>query len=113
MMNIKNHVQLIGRLGANPEVKVLNNGNKRVRFSIAVSQSYTSKSGEKVKDVQWHSVVAWGNLATIAERLLQKGSHVTIDGKLMKRVYTNKDGQKLSSTEVQANEFFLLEKKAA
>lgn len=112
-MNIKNHVQLIGRLGANPEVKVLNNGNKRVRFSIAVSQSYTSKSGEKVKDVQWHSVVAWGNLATIAERLLQKGSHVTIDGKLMKRVYTNKDGQKLSSTEVQANEFFLLEKKAA
>ncbi len=113
MMNIKNHVQLIGRLGANPEVKVLNNGNKRVRFSIAVSQSYTSKSGEKIKDVQWHSVVAWGNLATIAERLLQKGSHVTIDGKLMKRVYTNKEGQKLSSTEVQANEFFLLEKKAA
>lgn len=112
-MNIKNHVQLIGRLGANPEVKVLNNGNKRVRFSIAVSQSYTSKSGEKIKDVQWHSVVAWGNLATIAERLLQKGSHVTIDGKLMKRVYTNKEGQKLSSTEVQANEFFLLEKKAA
>lgn len=112
-MNIKNHVQLVGRLGANPEVKVLNNGNKQARFSLAVSQTYKTKAGEKVTDVQWHAVVAWGNLADIAEKLLHKGSHVTIDGKLNKRVYINKTGQKLSSTEVYANEFFLLEKKAA
>jgi single-strand DNA-binding protein len=113
MMNIKNHVQLVGRLGAEPEVKVLTNGNKQARFSLAVSQSYKTKSGEKVTDVQWHPVVAWGNLAGIAEKLLHKGSHVTIDGKLTKRVYVNKEGQKISSTEVHANEFFLLEKKAA
>lgn len=112
-MNIKNHVQLIGRLGANPEVKVLTNGTKRVRFSIAVSETYKTKEGEKVTDVQWHSIVAWGNVANIAERILQKGTQVTIDGKLVNRVYINKEGNKLSSTEVVVNEMLVFEKKAA
>ncbi len=112
-MNIKNHVQLIGRLGANPEVKVLNNGTKRVRFSIAVSETYKTKTGEKVTDVQWHSVIAWGNLAGIAERILHKGTQVTIDGKLTNRVYVNKEGLKRNTTEVVANELLVLEKKAA
>jgi single-strand DNA-binding protein len=107
MMNIKNHVQLVGRLGANPEVKVLENGSKLARFSIAVSQSYTTKNGEKVTDVQWHSIVAWGNLAGIAEKILQKGTQVTVDGKLFNRTYTNKEGVKRSSTEIVASELFV------
>ena len=57
MKNIKNHVQLIGRLGANPEVKILDNGSKLARFNIAVTETYTSKNGEKVNNVQWHSIV--------------------------------------------------------
>lgn len=109
-MNIKNHVQLVGRLGANPEVKVLENGNKFARFSVAVTQSYTSKKGEKITDVQWHGIVAWNNLATIAERILFKGTQVTIDGKLVKRNYTNKEGIKRSSTEIIASELFVLNK---
>lgn len=112
-MNIKNHVQLIGRLGANPEVKILDNGSKMARFSIAVTETYTTKSGEKVNDVQWHSVVAWGNLAGIAERLLYKGTQVTVDGKLFNRVYTNKEGVKRSLTEIVANELFVFHQKAA
>jgi single-strand DNA-binding protein len=113
MMNMKNHVQLIGRLGANPEVKVLENGTKLARFTVAVTETYTTKAGEKVNDVQWHSIIAWNNLANIAERLLQKGTQVTIDGKLLKRVYTNKDGLKLSVTEIVANELFVYYQKAA
>ena len=110
MMNIKNHVQLVGRLGANPEVKVLENGNKLAKFNLAVSETYKTKSGEKVTDVQWHSIVAWGNLAGIAEQILAKGTQVTIDGKLFKRTYTTKEGEKRSSTEIVANELFVTQK---
>lgn len=108
-MNIKNHVQLVGRLGANPEVKVLENGNKMARFNIAVSETRQSKTGEKVTEVQWHPIVAWGNLAGIAERILQKGTQVTIDGKLANRSYTNKEGQKRNSTEIVAKELFVMQ----
>ncbi|MCC6371119.1 MAG: single-stranded DNA-binding protein [Bacteroidia bacterium] len=113
MMNIKNHVQLVGRLGANPEVKVLDNGNKLARFALAVTETYTTKKGEKVSDVQWHSVVAWGNLAGIAEKILQKGTQVTVDGKLFNRSYTNKEGVKRTSTEIVANELLVFQKRAA
>jgi len=106
-MKIKNHVQLVGRLGANPEVKVLENGSKFARFSVAVTEVYVSKSGEKTTDVQWHAIVAWNNLATIAERILFKGTQVTVDGKLVKRSYLNKEGEKRSATEIIANELFV------
>src|SRR3954469_19030512 len=112
MTNIKNHVQLIGRLGANPEVKILDNGSKLARFNVAVTETYTTKKGEKVTDVQWHSIVAWGGLATIAERILHKGTQVTIDGKLFKRTFTNKEGVKQSNTEIVANELFVAFQKA-
>jgi single-strand DNA-binding protein len=112
-MKIKNHVQLVGRLGANPEVKVLENGNKLARFSVAVTETYTTKAGEKVTDVQWHSIIAWGNLAGIAERILQKGTQVTIDGKLFNRSYTNKEGIKRTLTEIVANELFVFHKQVA
>ena len=113
MKNIKNHVQLIGRLGANPEVKILDNGSKLARFNIAVTETYTSKNGEKVNNVQWHSIVAWGSLANIAERILQKGVQVTIDGKLFNRNYINKSGLKQNRTEIIANELFVVFQKAA
>lgn len=107
-MNIKNHVQLIGHLGANPEVKILDNGNKLARFSVAINETYTTKKGEKVTNTQWHNIVAWGSLAGIAERLLHKGTQVTIDGKLFNRIYTDKQGVKRTSTEIIANELFVI-----
>ena len=112
-MKIKNHVQLVGRLGANPEVKVLENGSKVAKFNLAVTETYVTKTGDKVSDVQWHSIVAWGSLATIAQRILQKGTQVTVDGKLFNRSYTNKDGIKRSTTEIVANELFVTQQKAA
>lgn len=112
-MKIKNHVQLVGRLGANPEVKVLENGNKLARFNIAVTESYVTKRGDRVSDVQWHQVVAWGSLASVAERILQKGVQVTVDGRLFNRSYTNKEGIKRSSTEIVASELFVMQQKAA
>jgi single-strand DNA-binding protein len=113
MMKIKNHVQLIGRLGANPEVKVFENGTKLAKFNIAVSETYTTRQGEKVTDVQWHSVIAWNNLAGIAERILQKGTQVAVDGKLVKRNYVNKEGAKRSASEIVANELLVTRQVAA
>lgn len=112
-MNIKNHVQLVGRLSANPEVKILDNGSKLARFAIAINETFTTKKGEKVTNTQWHTVTAWGSLANVAERILHKGTQVTIDGKLFNRIYTGKDGLKRTSTEVIANELFVSFQKAA
>ncbi len=106
-MNIKNHVQLIGRLGAEPEVKILESGSKLARFTIAVSEYYKNKQGEAVTNTQWHTIITWGSLANIAERILHKGTEVTIDGKLLNRLYTSKDGVKRSVTEIVANELFV------
>jgi len=113
MMNIKNHVQLVGRLGANPEVKILDNGSKLARFSIAVTESYTNKNGDKISDVQWHNIIAWNNLASIAEKILAKGTQVTVDGKLFKRSYTSKDGSERTATDIVANELFVAAQRVA
>lgn len=108
MMNIKNHVQLIGHLGADPEVKQLENGGKLARFSVAINETFKRKNGEKEVKTQWYNIVAWGNTALLAERILQKGSHVTILGNLATRSYSDKEGNKRFSTEVVANEFLVM-----
>jgi single-strand DNA-binding protein len=112
-MKISNQVQLVGRLGAHPQVKTLENGIKMARFPLAVSETYTNKAGEKVTDVQWHSICAWNGLADIAERILHKGIMVTVSGRLQKRNYTGSEGEKRSNTEVIANELLITQKKAA
>ena len=111
MKNMSNQVQIIGRRGAEPEGKTRENGGKWARCNGAGSEQYTKRNGEKVKDVHWHSVVAWGNLAGIAERILHKGSRVNIDGKLLNRVYVNKEGKRQMSSEIVANAFMLLDSK--
>ncbi len=111
MMTIKNRVQLIGNLGAAPEVKELDNGNKMARFTVATSEYYTNKKGEKVNETQWHNIVIWGKLAGIAEKYLEKGSQVVIDGKLTTRNYTDKAGAKKYFTEIVANEMLMIDNK--
>ncbi|HRD38417.1 MAG TPA: single-stranded DNA-binding protein [Bacteroidia bacterium] len=111
MNAIKNKVQLIGNLGSAPEVKDLDNGNKVARFSLATSEYYVNKKGEKVNETQWHNIVIWGKLADVAGRYLQKGSQVVIEGKLSNRNYTDKEGAKKYFTEIVANEMLMLDKK--
>lgn len=110
-MTMKNRVQLIGNLGGAPEVKEFDNGNKVARFTVATSDYYTNKKGEKVNETQWHNIVIWGKLAGIAEKYLEKGSQVVVDGKLTTRNYTDKEGNKKYFTEIVANEFMMLDKK--
>lgn len=108
---MKNKVQLIGNLGQNPEVKELNDGKKMARFSLATNETYRNKSGEKVTDTQWHNVIAWGKTAEIVGKYLKKGSEVAIEGKIVNRNYTDKEGQKKYISEIQVNEVLMLGKK--
>ena len=115
MYALKNKVQLIGNLGNAPEVKNTENGKKLARFSMATNESYRGRTGEKITETTWHNIVAWGKVADIAEKFLTKGKEVAIEGKLINRSYTDKDGIKRYITEIQVNELLLIggEKPAA
>lgn len=78
------------------------------RFSMATNETYRNAKGEKVTETQWHNVVAWGKVAELAEKYLAKGSEVAIEGKLINRSYTDKEGVKKYITEVQLKELLLL-----
>src|SRR4051794_16409988 len=104
MYALRNKVQLIGNLGAAPEIKTLDSGKKMARFSIATHENYRNAKGEKVTETQWHNLVAWGKVADIAEKYLTKGKEIVIEGKLVSRSYNDKEGSKKFITEVQVNE---------
>lgn len=110
MSNMRNKVQLIGRLGIDPEVKTFDNG-QMTRLSIATSDRYKNNKGEQVEDTQWHNVIAWGKTAEIAEKYLKKGQEVGIVGRLQTRQYDDKDGNKRYMTEVVCKELLMLGKK--
>jgi single-strand DNA-binding protein len=110
MYALKNKVQLIGNLGNAPEIKKLDGGKKMARFSVATNETYRNAKGEKIVETQWHNLIAWGKVADIAEKYLQKGSEVAIEGKLINKSYNDKQGNKKYITEVQVNELLLLGK---
>ena len=113
MFSLRNKVQLIGNLGKSPDVKITEAGKKLVRFSVATNETYTNTKGEKVKETQWHNLVAWGKVADIAEKYLDKGSEVAIEGKLISKDYLDKEVVKKYVTEIQVNELLLLGSKAS
>jgi len=108
MYALKNKVQLIGNLGAAPEIRSFENDRKLARFSLATSEVYENAKGEKMTETQWHNIVVWGKLADIAGKYLAKGSEVAIEGKLVTRNYTDKDGVKRYVTEVEVRELLML-----
>ncbi len=108
MYSLRNKVQLIGNLGKLPEVKTFESGKKLVKMSIATNETYTNPKGEKVKETQWHNLVVWGKLADVAEKFLDKGSEVAVEGKLVTKDYVDKEGVKRYATEIQVNEMLML-----
>ncbi|HRH11039.1 MAG TPA: single-stranded DNA-binding protein [Bacteroidia bacterium] len=109
-MNVVNKVQLTGNLGAKPEIKTFDGGNKLARFSMATSEEFTTKKGEKVTETQWHSIAVWGKLADMIESQLDKGSYVSVEGKLVHRNYLDKNGVKKYITEVVASDVLVKQK---
>ena len=108
-MNTVNRVQLTGNLGNDPEIKTFESG-KLAKFSMATKEEYTTRSGEKSSDTQWHFVIAWGKVAERIETELKKGSFVSVEGRLVTKNYVDKSGQKKYVTEIVANEVVLNDK---
>ena len=106
-----NKVVLIGNLGRDPEVRRLESGAAVAKFSVATNENYKDKNGEWQTQTEWHSIVAWRNLAERVERDLKKGKLIYVEGKLTHRKYQDKDGNDRYITEVLANVIRLLERR--
>ena len=108
MNTLKNKVQLIGRLGQDPEIVTFNDGNKMAKFSLATDDSYKDKNGNKVERAYWHNIVVKNGLVKVVEEYVTKGQEIAIEGKLTNRVWEDKDGNKRYVTEVVCNELLML-----
>ena len=98
-----NKVILLGNLGKDPEVRVFDGGSKKAMFSLATSDSFVDKAGEKKENVEWHNIIFWGKMADVVEKYLKKGSQVYVEGKISSRSYDDKDGNKRYITEILCN----------
>jgi single-strand DNA-binding protein len=111
MKAIKNRVQLMGHLGADPEIKIFDEGKKLAQIRLAVNDRYKNAKGEWLDETQWFNVVAWSKLAVYAEKYLAKGTEVAIEGRLINKSYTDKNMVKRTSTDVIVSEILILSKK--
>jgi single-strand DNA-binding protein len=103
-----NKVILIGNLGSDPEVRYLESGSAVAKFSIATTESYTNKSGERVDNTEWHRIELWEGLAKVAEKYLKKGNQVYIEGRIRTDNWTDKEGQQRTGITIRANSMTLL-----
>jgi single-strand DNA-binding protein len=101
-----NKVQLIGRLGADPESRSLNNGGKVVNLRLATSESWKDKDGNRQERTEWHQVVIFNEgLGSVAERYLRKGSQCFVEGSLQTRKWTDNNGNDKYTTEIVLQKF--------
>jgi len=98
-----NKVIIVGRLGADPEMKAVGQGSTVTRLNIATSENWVGKDGQKQERTEWHRVVVWGKLAEICGKHLSKGRQVYVEGRLQTRQWEDQQGQKKYTTEIIAN----------
>ncbi len=106
-----NKVILIGNLGKDPEVRYLDSGVAVANFSLATTENYKNKEGERVSQTEWHNIVLWRGLAEVAEKWLKKGSSVYIEGKIRHRKWEDKEGNTRYTTEILGDNMTMLGKK--
>jgi single-strand DNA-binding protein len=106
-----NKVILVGNLGADPEMNSANNGTQVANLSLATSEQWTDKSGERQERTEWHRLVLWEKLADVAARFLKKGSQIYVEGKLQTRSWEDPNGQKKWTTEIRVFQLQMLGKR--
>lgn len=107
-----NKVILVGNLGKDPEVRHLDNGIAVANFSLATTESYTNKQGERVNQTEWHNIVLWRGLADVAEKYLKKGNSIYVEGKISTRKWEDKEGNTRYSTDIIADKMTMLGSKS-
>jgi single-strand DNA-binding protein len=108
-----NKVIVVGRLGADPEVRTVGQGGTVTRLSVATSENWVDKEGQKQERTEWHRIVVWGRLAEICGKHLSKGRQVYVEGRLQTRSWEDQQGQKRYSTEIVANTVQFLDSNGA
>ena len=108
-----NKIMLIGNLGKDPEMNYTQNGTALTKFSLAVSRSYKTSSGEKRDETEWFNIVAWDKLAELCNQYLHKGSKAYIEGRVSQRKYTDKNGIERYAFDVVASDMEMLSPKPA
>lgn len=103
-----NKVILIGNLGKDPEVRTFEDGTKVANFSLATTETYKNKDGNKIDQTEWHRIVLRRGLADVAEKYLRKGKSIYVEGKITTRKYTDKEGVERSITEIVGDNFVML-----
>lgn len=103
-----NKVILIGNLGKDPEVRTLESGVKVATFSLATTESYKNKNGDRVEHTEWHNIVLWRGQAEVAEKFLKKGNPVYIEGRIRTRSYEDSNNVKKYITEIQGDNMTML-----
>jgi single-strand DNA-binding protein len=104
-----NKVILIGNLGSDPEVKRTPSDVPVANFSLATTENWTDRNGERQERTEWHRLVLWRKLAEIAGQYLKKGSKIYVEGKLQTRSWEDQNGQKRYTTEVVVNDMQMLD----
>ncbi len=103
-----NKVMLIGNLGRDPEIRYTTGGQAVANFTLATTEKYTNKAGEKQEDTEWHRIVAWGRLAEICGEYLSKGRMIYIEGSIKTRSWEDKEGNTRYTTEIVARNMQML-----
>ena len=103
-----NKVILIGNLGKDPEVRYLDSGVAVANFSLATTENYKNKQGERVSQTEWHNIVLWRGLAEVAEKYLKKGASIYVEGKIKTRKWEDKEGVTRYSTEILGDNMTML-----
>jgi len=106
-----NKVMLIGNLGKDPDVQLLEGNIAVAKFPLATTESYKDKTGKLMSQTEWHMVVLWRGLAELAQKYLHKGSLVYIEGRLKTRTWDDKDGNKKFATEIVGENLIMLDKR--
>ena len=104
-----NKATLLGRIGADPEIKYTQSGQAVCTLNVATNQVWKDEAGVLQTKTDWHRVVAWGKLAEACHEYLKKGSKLYVEGSLHTRQYDDKDGQKKYITEIKMNEMIMLD----
>lgn len=108
MITLRNKVNLVGRLGAQPEIVTFDSGRTLARFSLATNESYKNKEGEWMENTQWHSITAWGRLAENVAKFLNKGQEIMLEGRIVQNTYETKDGEKRFGINIEMSEYLMI-----
>jgi single-strand DNA-binding protein len=106
-----NKVILVGNVGKDPETRYLDEATAITKFSMATSETYKNKAGERISNTEWHNIVLWRGLAQVAEKYVKKGTQIYIEGRIKTRSYDDQEGNKKYITEIVGDQMQLLSRK--